>query len=245
MDDFENTFFNLPSSTQYPLCSSSANNNSNVTTSSLNFVENKTDSNNLLQTQADDLDSMLLPCSTSSNQVEFNHGDDELATLLDSLPDEPLINEAEAAESPSLDAIIGQVLTSETETKTNKSLDHSQANILEQSVPKTNVVIKSETVPSNIMQLKLIKPVNLSSVSIGSATKVVPITVHSLSGQKHSIVRTVMPIGTPCVRVLSANNLPILKPTIIKQEPPDETVSVWQENDEIHFLFYKNNFIRT
>ena len=219
MDDFESTFFNLSPSTQFPRCSSSNNSNAAVNATTSFTTVGNTDSSNLLQTQADDLDSVLLPCSSSSNQI--NH-DDDLATLLENLPEEPLSNTTQDAESSSLDSIIGQALTSETNSKLPSN---NQSYNLDNSNSKTNLVVKSENVPSEVVPFKLIKPITLSGGNIGNAAKVVPITVHSLSGQKHSIVHTMIPVGTPCVRLVSASSLSSLKQTIVKQEFPDVKVS--------------------
>ena len=227
MDDFENTFFNLSSTPQFSLCSTSTNSNSNGSTSSLPTATSA-ESANLLQTQADDLEAMLLPHTAQSSQNINSHAEDDIATLLDNLPDEPSVDVGDDSEHRTIDSILGQDSSSAIQTSSNPVLSQGQSIVLEQSKPKTNVVVKSEHVSSsNMVQLKIIKPIiGLSSSSIANAAKMIPITVHSLTGQKHSIVHTVMPVGTPCVRVLPAGSQTLFQQNIIKQELLEEKVGM-------------------
>ena len=233
MDDFENTFFNLPTST-FSVCATSGSSNSNGSNSSFPLLGSNVEnvcSNNFVQspTTGNDLESILLANTTASNQNSSNRVDDELATLLDNLPDESISNTASDIEQPSIDSIIGQDSASETPNVTNAASFHTgnQCTVVEKSKLKSNipVIIKSENLSSSsLLQLKLLKSVELSSSGVTHNPKVVPVTVHSVTSQKHSVVHAIMPIGTPCVRVLPTGSHTLLKQAIVKQEPLEEKV---------------------
>ena len=230
MDDFGGTFFDLSSSSPpFSFCSTSANTNSNGSSSSFSFMDNSitiasSTASKSLQTQVDDLDSMLLPTVDSSN----SNADDpkDLSALLDNLTDDPLPGTSDNNESLNIDSLIGHDLKSEAQTVLNCKPAQSE----EQSKQILTLNVSSEKLvsTSSMVQLKLIKPmVGLTSgMTTLNASSMIPVTVHSLTGQKHSIMHTVLPMCGPKVHVLPIGKHPVLSQSLIKQEHQENSEKV-------------------
>ena len=206
MDEFGSTFFDL-SSSSFPLCPVSSTSNSNGATSSFSFNQDNKNSN-VFEEHHGDLDSFV-------TKTENRDHKDSLSSLLDNLDDasEPYEN----SEPLNIESLIEQ--NSDTAHATS-DIQPLQTNA-EQSVVKTNTSVEKVVRASNVVQIKLVKkPLSMiSSVGSINSNSFIPVTVHSLSGQKHSIVHTTLPMQGPRVHLLPSFNNPLLQQTALQQVP--------------------------
>ena len=209
MDDFGSTFFDLSSSPSYSLCSGSATNN--IGSNTFTYNDSTTISNNLLQEQVEDLDSMFLP--SNSTEIPGNEKN-SLSALLDNLADDPV--SSTNVEPLNIDSLIDQ----------DKPLLASNTDNVQQphQISKNGNTSSSEKLlkPTNMVQVKLVKPINV----INSSNGMIPVTVHSLSGQKHSIIRTSLPMCGPRVHLLPVINHSGIPKTNPKQENAENAIKV-------------------
>lgn len=223
MDDFGSTFFDLSSSPNYSLCSASQNNNI-ASNSSFTFNDTSSTSNNLLQAQVDDLDSILL---NVSNSTEISGSEkNSLSALLDNLTDDPVSSSANP-QPLNIDSLIDQGKNSQ--LLNNDNLLPQQSNLLQYiSKTETSTEIAKPSKPSNMVQVKLVKPIGVIN-SLGS-NGMIPVTVHSVSGQRHSVIRTTLPMCGPRVHLLPVNHSMITQASI-KQEKDEIQVKVCLYNN--------------